>query len=53
MTENIDKAIWIVEFESKVMCSMQFIMMSLNIPLDITTKQKQCYEEAWKKIKVH
>ena len=41
MVENIDKAIWIVEFESKVICSMEFIMHSLNSPPDITTKKKE------------
>jgi hypothetical protein len=38
--KNIEKAIWIVEFESKVICSMEFIMHSLNQPYDITTMNK-------------
>lgn len=50
MEENVDKAIWIIEFESKVMCSMEFIMTSLYIPYDITTKNKEDYGEVWKRI---
>lgn len=37
---DIDKALWILEFESKIVCSMQFIMTSLDLPKDITTQPK-------------
>lgn len=50
MTEHIDRAIWIIEFESKVMCSMDFIMSSLDIPHDITTKPREEYPQVWERI---
>lgn len=49
--KNIEKAIWIVEFESKIICSMQFVMKSLKLPYDITTSDKKEYEHVWKHIK--
>lgn len=45
---DIDKALWILEFESKIVCSMQFIMTSLDLPKDITTQPKQEYAHVWK-----
>lgn len=47
---DIDKALWILEFESKIVCSMQFIMTSLDLPKDITTQPKQEYAHVWKHI---
>jgi hypothetical protein len=50
MENNIDKSIWIVDFISKVTCSMEYIMGSLNLPDDITTLNRENYPEVWKNI---
>lgn len=49
--KNIEKAIWIVEFESKVICSMELIMNSLNLPYDITTVDKEYFPHVWEHIR--
>lgn len=35
------------------MCSMEFIMRSLNLPYDITTMEKEGFEHVWKHIQFH
>lgn len=48
--KNIDKAIWILEFESKMSCCMDFIATSLFLPPDITTLPKKDYASTWHRI---
>lgn len=50
--KNIEKAIWIVEFESKVNSSMELIMNSLSLPFDITMADKKHYQGVWDLIKM-
>lgn len=50
--KNIEKAIWIIEFESKVNSSMELIMNSLSLPFDITMADKKHYQGVWDLIKM-
>lgn len=48
--KNVDKAIWILEFDTKVRCCLELFTNSLFIPLDITTLPKHKYESVWSRV---
>lgn len=48
---NVDKAIWILEFDTKVGFSMKPLINSFFVPLDITTLPKDKYRDVWSQVK--